>query len=136
VQIVERSALKNAQFIYFGGMMTALLALVVITWGIGRIVLNMNVEGITPSAVDGWTLAAAAGAIGAIVSVMQRISANECPLRWRAGTWLLFLMGGFRPIVGAVIAVIAVLAIQANLLPDHFTLLVRAHRRQLHSHRS
>ncbi len=117
LEIVERSALKYAQFIYFLGMIFVLPLLIVSVSWIAQRLGAMNLVGLQPGTIDAWTICAAAGAIGAIVSVMQRISADECPLRWRAGWELLFLMGCFRPIVGAVIAVVVVLAIQAKLLP-------------------
>ena len=114
---MERSALKYAQFVYFLGMIVALPVLVALVWVIAQLIAAMPIEEFTTRAIDSWTLCAAAGATGAIVSVMQRISADDCPLRWRAGWQLLLLMGAFRPIVGAVIAVVAVLAIEANLIP-------------------
>jgi hypothetical protein len=117
LEIVERSALKYAQFIYFLGMIFALPLLVVSVSWIAQRLGAMTLDALQTGTIAAWTICAAAGATGAIVSVMQRISADECPLRWRAGWELLFLMGCFRPIVGAVVAVVVVLAIQANLLP-------------------
>ena len=117
LQIIEQSALKYAQFIYFVGMMVALPILVAIVWFIAAQIGGMGFEGVNSSTINLWIVSAAAGATGAIVSVMQRVSADACPLRWRAGFVLLLLMGGFRPIVGAVIAVVAVLTFQAHLVP-------------------
>jgi hypothetical protein len=117
LQIIERSALKYAQFLYFGGMLAALPILVPLAWVVSHLVGGMGFSGVDSVVVNMWLVAAAAGAAGAIVSVMQRISADDCPLRWRAGAWMLFLMGGFRPTVGAVFAVFAVLAFQAQLVP-------------------
>jgi len=57
------------------------------------------------------------GAVGAVVSVMQRITSNSLRPRFYAGSKLLLLMGGFRPIVGAVFAGALALLVLGEILP-------------------
>ncbi|MGH9277909.1 MAG: hypothetical protein ACRD12_07355, partial [Acidimicrobiales bacterium] len=57
------------------------------------------------------------GALGAMVSVMTRISRNKLKVDPYADRLFIVLCGAFRPIVGAVVAVVVQCALQADALP-------------------
>ena len=57
------------------------------------------------------------GGIGAIISVMMRMNNDKLSLNYEARNWLLFVIGTFRPVVGAVFAVVITALFQSGLLP-------------------
>jgi len=57
------------------------------------------------------------GGIGAIISVMMRMNNEKLSLNYEARNWLLFVIGTFRPVVGAVFAVVIVALFESKLLP-------------------
>ncbi|MCA1656187.1 MAG: hypothetical protein LC713_00455 [Actinobacteria bacterium] len=62
-------------------------------------------------------LAGLAGGVGAVISVMSRISSGKLVLDCHADPILLRLAGGFRPIIGAVLGLAVYVLIQAGLVP-------------------
>ncbi|MCB0212910.1 MAG: hypothetical protein KDJ52_26445 [Anaerolineae bacterium] len=73
------------------------------------------------------------GGIGAIVSVMSRISSSQLVLDYEADKRTLHLIGVIRPLIGAVFAVIIIMLLKSALVanfvqinpgPDNLTLLV------------
>jgi len=66
--------------------------------------------------------ALAAGAIGAVVSVLQRISANDFALEFDVGGRYVLFVGGLRPALGAVFGLAVYFAFTSGLvalrLPD------------------
>lgn len=63
----------------------------------------------------------AAGGLGATLSVMSRLTANRLKVDAGAGTALIRLAGGFRPVVGAIFGLALYSFIQADLLPIKLT---------------
>jgi hypothetical protein len=57
------------------------------------------------------------GGIGAIISVMMRMNNDKLYLNYEARNWLLFVTGTFRPVVGAVFAVVITGVFKSDLLP-------------------
>jgi hypothetical protein len=63
----------------------------------------------------------AAGGLGATVSVMSRLTANRLKVDPGAGTALIRLAGGFRPVVGAIFGLALYIFIEAGLFPIKLT---------------
>jgi hypothetical protein len=63
----------------------------------------------------------AAGGVGAIVSVMSRLTSNKLRVDPSAGPLLVRLAGGFRPVVGAIFGLAIFVFVQATVLPIKIT---------------
>lgn len=94
----------QAQLIYFGGIATVMLALA----AIGTLWLSLTWA--TPIA------ALIAGAIGAVVSVVQRINSGSFELDYDVGGPYIFFLGGLRPLIGGAFAVAISFAFDGGLL--------------------
>jgi hypothetical protein len=101
----------QAQIIYFVGMAAVAAVLIVLA------ILLRFASG------DRYVFGAlAAGAIGAVVSVLQRISANDFALEFDVGRRYVLFLGGLRPALGAVFGLAVYFAFTSGLvslrLPD------------------
>lgn len=63
------------------------------------------------------TSALICGGMGAIISVMMRMGNEKLQLNYEARNWLIFVTGTFRPVVGAVFAVVITALFISELLP-------------------
>ncbi len=94
----------QAQLVYFGGIATVTLALA----GIAAAWLSIS-----------WAAPVAAliaGAIGAVVSVMQRINSGKFELEYDVGGPYAFFLGGLRPLIGGAFAMAITFAFSGGLL--------------------
>ena len=94
----------QAQLVYFGGIATVVLILatacapwLAITW-------------VAPIA------ALVAGAVGAVVSVIQRINSGTFELEYDVGAPYTFFLGGLRPLIGGVFGMAITFAFSGGLL--------------------
>jgi hypothetical protein len=94
----------QAQLIYFGGIATVTIAL----GGIAAVWLSISWA--TPIA------ALVAGALGAVVSVIQRINSGKFELEYDVGGPYTFFLGGLRPLIGGVFAMAITFAFSGGLL--------------------
>ena len=101
----------QAQIVYFAGMAVVAAALGVLallgSWWI-------PLPGISEER-DFWGCVAA-GALGAVVSVVQRINAGQFSLTYDVGRPYLTFLGGLRPVLGATFALILYFAVASGLL--------------------
>src|SRR3954465_12537029 len=106
----------QAQLIYFGGIATVMVAIAAVC------TLWLSLTWATPIA------ALIAGAIGAVVSVVQRINSGSFELDYDVGGPYIFFLGGLRPLIGGAFAVAVSFAFDGGLLhapvaagesPDH-----------------
>lgn len=83
----------QSQIVYFAGMSVVAIAISVVSgvW--------LTLDWVTPIA------ALVAGALGAVVSVIQRINAGTFQLEYDVGRPYAFFLGGLRPLIGAAFAV-------------------------------
>jgi hypothetical protein len=88
----RHAANGQAQIAYFAGMaaIAGLISLVA--------ALSLSIEWHT------WVAALIAGAVGAVVSVVQRINAGDFELEYDVGRPYAFFLGGLRPMIGAAFA--------------------------------
>jgi hypothetical protein len=99
-----KAANGQAQLIYFGGISTVMVGLAVIC------TLWLSITWATPIA------ALIAGAIGAVVSVVQRINNGSFELDYDVGGPYIFFLGGLRPLIGGAFAVAISFAFDGGLL--------------------
>ena len=112
----ERAAIKKvesyyceaangqAQLIYFGGIatVTLVIAAVATVW--------LSISWAAPVA------ALVAGALGAVVSVIQRINSGVFELEYDVGGPYTFFLGGLRPVLGGVFAMAITFAVSGGLV--------------------
>ena len=94
----------QAQLVYFGGMAAVMLVVAVI----GSLWLSIT-----------WAAPVAAliaGAIGAVVSVIQRINSGSFEVDYDVGGPYAFFLGGLRPLIGGAFAVAISFAFDGGLL--------------------
>ena len=94
----------QAQLIYFGGIATVMVVIAAIC------TLWLSLTWATPIA------ALIAGAIGAVVSVVQRINSGSFELEYDVGGPYIFFLGGLRPLIGGAFAVAVSFAFDGGLL--------------------
>ena len=100
----KEAANGQAQIVYFGGMMGVVVAVAVIA----AIWLSFS-----------WATAVAAlvaGAIGAVVSVIQRINSGKFELDYDVGRPYALFLGGLRPLIGGAFAMAISFAFDGGLL--------------------
>jgi hypothetical protein len=105
---------REAQQIYLFGMIPGLVLVAAIVFGL--------IKARFPSInLYYWRIAIAAGALGALLSVMARTARAEISKTARiddqAGKALIFCAGAFRPIVGALLGLSLYVFIESGLLP-------------------
>lgn len=94
----------QAQMVYFGGMATVAVALSIMA------AIWLSISWATPVA------ALIAGAIGAVVSVIQRINNGKFMLDYDVGGPYAFFLGGLRPLIGGAFAMAISFAFTGGLL--------------------
>jgi hypothetical protein len=94
----------QAQLVYFGGIATVTLVIV------GVAAAWLSVSWAAPVA------ALVAGALGAVVSVMQRINSGKFELEYDVGGRYAFFLGGLRPLIGGAFAMAITFAFDGGLL--------------------
>ena len=114
----DRAASKVARLVYFWGMMAGLLVLAIIA---GVIAASLDAGGLWdgPNAFETNVFFAcyAAGALGAVVSVMTRMaSGHKFALEYEVGRKTIRRLGSFRPFIGAIFGVAAYFLVQSGLL--------------------
>jgi hypothetical protein len=100
----KEAANGQAQMVYFGGMAAVALALSLIAgvW--------LAIDWASPVA------ALIAGAVGAVVSVIQRINNGKFSLEYDVGSPYTFFLGGLRPLIGGAFAMAISFAFTGGLL--------------------
>jgi hypothetical protein len=95
----RRAADRYAKFDYFRGMMTGAVASVSVAagaWAVTRFTPDFDAGGYT------FVGCLIAGGIGAVVSVMSRMTFRTLSLDYEAGGSVLAMLGAFRPVIGMV----------------------------------
>ena len=100
----DDAANGQAQLIYFGGIatVTVILGIFAALW--------LSISWAAPVA------ALVAGALGAVVSVIQRINSGKFELEYDVGGPYTFFLGGLRPLIGGVFAMAITFAFSGGLL--------------------
>lgn len=108
----QEAAVRAAQISYFWGMLVGAAALVVLGIVAASILYGFGVK---PDALEALFASYTAGAIGAIVSVLQRVSAGRFGIDHELGRRTLRRLGSLRPAVGAVFGMAVVFALDSQV---------------------
>lgn len=114
VQYFREAAMRNAQLHYFFGMVGGFIILSIVE------IIVALLPGTSVALDSGYAPlfgSFLAGGVGAVVSVMSRMTSGRMELHYEAGKHLLRLMGGFRPIVGSVLGAAIYILLAGGLLP-------------------
>ena len=106
-------AQRDAQITYFNGMLIGLAVAVAAATGVALALVASDAAARTRDNVVGVL---AAGAAGAFVSVLTRMSGGRLRLDFRTGRAYLRLLGVFRPVIGALMALALYFLIVGKLL--------------------
>jgi hypothetical protein len=109
-----RAAERHAETTYFLGMLVGGVVLGALALAVHRM------AGGTQMAVREEALlivALVVGGLGAIVSVMQRMTSGNLTLRYRAGVLTIVFVGAFRPLIGAIFGLLLYVLTVSGLLP-------------------
>jgi hypothetical protein len=105
------AAARSGQIVYVGGMllgMVPMLVLALIAW--------ITIARDANSAVAIGIFCFCAGAVGALMSVLSRLSSRTVRLDWEYGKDTLRTLGSLRPFVGAVFGLMTYLALKSGII--------------------
>jgi hypothetical protein len=105
------AAERSGQITYVGGMLFGMVVPFVLSIP-GWIVLGQNGS----SAVGIGLICFFAGAVGALMSVMSRLSSGKVRVDWEFGKDTLRTLGSLRPFVGAVFGLMTYLALESGVI--------------------
>jgi hypothetical protein len=111
---IERSMQNQAQLEYFLGMLWSWLVLVGL---FGALAGVAELQGRLTLMKEPLVLAAIAGGLGAVVSVMQRMTSGRLRLAAEGGRRTMHILGAIRPVLGAILGVVLVVFILGKLMP-------------------
>jgi hypothetical protein len=108
----EQAASREAQIVYLGGMLWGVVALCAFMVPVGILLSTIEV----PVDLTIFFGCLISGALGALVSVVTRMSANRFPVRHEVGRSYVQRVAAFRPFIGSVFGLLVYFALQGELL--------------------
>jgi hypothetical protein len=108
----EQAAAREAQIVYLGGMLIGVLALCAITVPVGLLLAASDV----PVNLTTFFGCLIAGALGALVSVVTRMSADKFHVRHEVGRSYVQRVAAFRPLIGGVFGLLVYFALQGGVI--------------------
>jgi hypothetical protein len=114
----DRAANKAGRITYFWGMVAGVVAALGLV-ALAALVVHESFFSVDVdvSNVRDFFVCFAAGALGAVVSVLTRMRREDgFELDYEAGRWQAFALGSFRPFIGAVFGLVIYFALQSDLL--------------------
>jgi len=108
----EQAASREAQIVYLGGMLGGVLALCAITVPVGILLAASDV----PVNLTTFFGCVIAGALGALVSVVTRMSADKFHVRHEVGRSYVQRVAAFRPFIGSVFGLLVHFALQGGVI--------------------
>jgi hypothetical protein len=112
--ICRRAVRRRAMMAYFYGMLGGVAVFTSLGIGVGLLLGNVDIPGFDLSE---FITTFVAGAIGAIVSVMSRMSSGNLDIDFETRRGFLALLGGFRPLIGAIFGVALYFGMASGILP-------------------
>ena len=107
----SQAATREARIIYLSGMLTGLLLLLIVFAGL-RFLLSLTS---IPINLRLFFTCAAAGAVGAFVSVLQRMSSGKFTVNHEVGREYVQRLAYFRPFIGSIFGLVVFLALTADI---------------------
>ena len=108
----EQAASREAQIVYLGGMLMGVLALCALAVPVG-LLLDENKVPIDKTIFFGCVIA---GALGALISVVTRMSADKFHVRHEVGRSYVQRVAAFRPFIGSVFGVLVYFALYGDVI--------------------
>ncbi|HUP32772.1 MAG TPA: hypothetical protein VM184_07030 [Gaiellaceae bacterium] len=108
----EQAASREAQIVYLGGMLTGVLALCAVAVPIGLLLSGTDV----PVDLTIFFGSLIAGALGALVSVVTRMSADKFHVRHEVGRGYVQRVAAFRPFIGSIFGLLVYFALAGGLI--------------------
>ncbi|KHD77503.1 hypothetical protein MB27_10330 [Actinoplanes utahensis] len=110
---VSKLVEREGGFTYFQGVLAGALITCGLATVLGLLTANLWPEVVSPAGLVGSLVF---GALGAVTSVFQRISADGVALTFTPSRLRLICLGAVRPLVGATFGVVAYLGLVAGIL--------------------
>jgi len=111
--LCSRAVRRGAMMAYFVGMLVGIVVFTVSGVALGTLLSHVHIAGFD---VERFLTVFIAGAVGAIVSVMSRMSTGDSWLEYETARSYLRVLGMFRPLIGAIFGVALYFGIQSGVL--------------------
>jgi len=108
----QQAASREAQIVYLGGMLGGVLALCAVTVPVGILLAASDV----PVNLTTFFGCLISGALGALVSVVTRMSADKFHVRHEVGRSYVQRVAAFRPFIGGVFGLLVYFALQGGVI--------------------
>jgi hypothetical protein len=121
VSDAREAGAREAQVVYLKGLMKGVLALIVLVPALAMLFSSVSVPDVDSTLFVGCLIA---GSLGAVMSVLMRMSSGNLKVSHEFGREYLANLGFARPFIGAIFALLLYFAFKGNLLqqvavPDH-----------------
>jgi hypothetical protein len=107
----RHAAARSGQIVYVGGMLLGMVPPLVTAIAAWIVLTNDHT-----SPVGIGLVCFSAGAVGALISVMSRLSSNKVRVDWEFGKDTLRTLGSLRPFVGAVFGLMTYIALRSGVI--------------------
>ncbi len=108
----EQAASREAQIVYLGGMLMGVLALCALAVPVGLLLDGTDV----PVDLTTFFGCVIAGALGALISVVTRMSADKFHVRHEVGRGYVQRVAAFRPFIGGIFGVLVYFALAGDVI--------------------
>jgi hypothetical protein len=108
----EQAASREAQIVYLGGMLMGVVALCALAVPVGLLLRGTEV----PVDLTTFFGCMIAGALGALISVVTRMSADKFHVRHEVGRGYVQRVAAFRPFIGGIFGVLVYLALAGDVV--------------------
>ncbi len=108
----EQAASREAQIVYLGGMLMGVLALCALALPVGLLLAGTDV----PVDLTVFFGCVIAGALGALISVVTRMSADKFHVRHEVGRGYVQRVAAFRPFIGSVFGLLVYFALAGDVI--------------------
>jgi hypothetical protein len=108
----QRAAVRSGQIVYVGGMLLGALPLVLLV----LLAFLLKLADSNDAAVRTGLFCFAAGGLGALISVMSRMTSNRMRVDWEFGKDTLRTLGALRPFVGGVFGLMTFFALKSGVV--------------------
>jgi len=108
----QRAAVRSGQIVYVGGMLLGALPLLLLV----ALAFLLKLADSNDAAVRTGLFCFAAGGLGALISVMSRMTSSRVRVDWEFGKDTLRTLGALRPFVGGVFGLMTFFALKSGVV--------------------